>query len=398
MTEDSGKAKRRKRRRSSTPGNAENKSAQGRGRGSEGQGQPASGAASGSRREDRSAAKTRAARKTAAGATQTSPLDFWRHSSARSHRPKPLPKGGFGRWWRQARGLYFPPWVPVVAVILVVFGILFSLFFVRSATGAPRVNDHWHATYQISLCGVVQPNLAAWVGGVHTHGDGVIHIHPESAFEEGSGARLVKWFEYGGGKLTKDEMRLPGQRETYKNGDACSDGSTGVIQVFVNGERKKDYTRYVPQDGDRVRIVFASEEAAAAPSEQKDRTIIPEEQATRTVSVELTDAGPENTTRFSPSVINVSVGETVRFAVRNTGTVSHTVRVVGADGQYQTKDDFVSNPDIIQPGHEGFLVVRFDKPGEFEFKDLTASGSSPGKIVVQAAAQATPAASPSPAS
>ena len=77
-----------------------------------------------------------------------------------------------------------------------------------------------------------------------------------------------------------------------------------------------------------------------------------------------------------PNTSNVSIelkpGETVRLLVSNTGSISHSVRVAGADGEYETSDDFVSEPEIIQPGEEGFLIVRLDEEGEFRFRDPTA--------------------------
>ncbi len=128
------------------------------------------------------------------------------------------------------------------------------------ATVAPRIGDHWHVPYEYIVCDEKQPPAPTWSGsGVHTHDDGIIHIHPFAAGEEGAGARLVKWFEYGGGLLDDDEVRLPGDSVTYENGDECPDGTTGTVQIFVNGGRLADYGDYIPQDGDRVEIVFGPE-------------------------------------------------------------------------------------------------------------------------------------------
>jgi len=182
-----------------------------------------------------------------------------------------MPRRTLGRTLRRIRGLHFPPWLPVVFIILVVFGILGALFFVRSATGAPRQGDDWYATYEVIICGERQPNIPRWEGGVHTLGSGDIHISPRSSSEEGAGARLVRWFEYGGdalgtgAKLTETELQLPGQRDVWKNGDECPDGTQGVLQVFVNGEQMDDWSRYIPQDGDQVSIVFGPEEEAEEP-------------------------------------------------------------------------------------------------------------------------------------
>lgn len=124
----------------------------------------------------------------------------------------------------------------------------------------PRIGDHWHVEYEYVVCGEAQPLAPGWSGsGVHSHEPGIIHIHPFSVSEEGEGARLVKWFEYGGGLLDGDEVRLPGSAETHKNGDECPDGMIGMVQVFADDVRIQDYEDYIPQDGDHVVIVFGPE-------------------------------------------------------------------------------------------------------------------------------------------
>jgi len=128
-----------------------------------------------------------------------------------------------------------------------------------TAVRGPFMNrDHWHALYAVFICGRRQPNFPTWEAGVHTHADGVIHIHPFLPHEEGEGARLTKWFEYGGGKLTQTEMQMPGTPvdQIYRKGDRCPEGGAGVLQVSVNGERLDDWSDYIPQDGDRIIIEF----------------------------------------------------------------------------------------------------------------------------------------------
>ncbi len=149
--------------------------------------------------------------------------------------------------------------MPAVAIAAVLVTVVMLHAGSDTAVAPGRIGEHWHATYQISVCGERQPNAPAWEGGVHTHADGVIHIHPFTPSEEGRGARLVKWFEYGGGWLTQTSMRVPGSRDSYQNGDRCPDGLRGVIQVSVNGERLGDWSEYIPQDGDRITIVFGPE-------------------------------------------------------------------------------------------------------------------------------------------
>jgi hypothetical protein len=161
----------------------------------------------------------------------------------------------------------------VAFIIVVVSGILAILIIKPWGEGGPRIGDDWQAGYEIIICGERQANVPEspdWVQqvGIHTHGRGNIHIKPRFGVDEGAGARLVRWFEEGGnflrtgGKLTKTELQVPGQKDTWKNGDECPDGSEGVLRVFVDGVNKDDWSRYIPQDRDVVRIEFGPEEEA----------------------------------------------------------------------------------------------------------------------------------------
>jgi plastocyanin len=306
------------------------------------------------------------------------------------------------------RHLYFPPWVPVAFISVVVFGILGLLFVTRSATGAPRIGeDHWHASYTFYACGDKQPNAPTWESGVHTHADGIVHIHPFTTSEEGSGARLVRWFGYGGGELTQSKIRLPGLSKTWENGETCPDGTPeagqeGVVQVFVNGAKLDDWSRYIPHDGDRIQLIFGPEQEIV---QLDDRQVLDEANATR--EIELTITGDEGTTAISPSAPTVEVGETVKLIIHNQGQLSHGFRIAGPDGEYNTADDFVAVPvgsdpktvsggDVLQPGQDGFTVVRFDNAGQIKYQDPTttdpATGDSyvTGNILVEGAGDATP--------
>ena len=94
--------------------------------------------------------------------------------------------------------------LPQAAVIAAVAVVVATVLSTNGSSREPPLigRDHWHAVYQVFICGERQPNVPAWEAGVHTHGDGVIHTHPFVPSEEGKGARLVKWFDYGGGRLT----------------------------------------------------------------------------------------------------------------------------------------------------------------------------------------------------
>jgi plastocyanin len=346
-------------------------------------------------------------------------MDFWRSGRARSHRDSSVTASGQRRSiMYRLRHLYFPPWVPVAFIIVVVFGILGLLFVTRSATGAPRIGeDHWHATYTFYACGEKQPNAPTWESGVHTHGDGIMHIHPFQRSEEGAGARMVKWFEYGHGQLTQSKIRLPGLSKTWENGEKCPDGTKdagqeGTLQVFVNGAKLDDWSRFIPHDGDRIQLIFGPEQEIV---QLDDRQVIDESNATRTIEMTVTDTdGNETTTTFSPAAPSVKAGETVKVLIHNTGKISHQLRIYGPDGKISTADDFVAVPvgsdpktvsggDVIQPGADGFVVIRFDNAGQIAFSDPSTApaveGATPepiakGTIIVEGAASGSPTPAP----
>src|SRR4051812_32778535 len=61
--------------------------------------------------------------------------------------------------------------------------------------------DHWHEAYGIFICDAYQPNLPEVVNsGIHTHGDGLIHVEAQTTAETGTGANVAKFVtDYGQG-------------------------------------------------------------------------------------------------------------------------------------------------------------------------------------------------------
>lgn len=91
-------------------------------------------------------------------------------------------------------------------------------------------------------------------GGIHTYGNGRIHIHPHSASGAGKAANLARFFR-NAGYLQNDGISLPtGQR--YHNGDTFPGSSErGYLAVYEQGGLFEDDRRirnpasYVPRDG-----------------------------------------------------------------------------------------------------------------------------------------------------
>ena len=139
----------------------------------------------------------------------------------------------------------------------------------------PVVGDHWHAPYSIYIGDDRQEVFSFLDSGMTTRADGIIHIEPRTAAEERENASLARFFEDAGGELTDTSLRLPGSDTTYRNGDNVPGiGATGSVFILkkkgptscpggpeVAGPHDFVTADYVPQDGERIRILFTTDEA-----------------------------------------------------------------------------------------------------------------------------------------
>lgn len=98
----------------------------------------------------------------------------------------------------QPRSLLFP------GVILLVFILGTSLVvYARQERnsedlgGVPQIGDHIHQAFGVNICGEWQPDLPGFESqiGIHTHSDGVIHIHPFSQLGVGANATLDRYID-----------------------------------------------------------------------------------------------------------------------------------------------------------------------------------------------------------
>ena len=64
---------------------------------------------------------------------------------------------------------------------------------------------------------------------------------------------------------------------------------------------------------------------------------------------------------FEPAALTVKAGEAVTVNLTNDGVAIHNMRIAGADGNYNTDDDAVSDPEIVNAG--GTAVVNWTAPG-----------------------------------
>lgn len=138
---------------------------------------------------------------------------------------------------------------------------------VLPAVGPAPGSSHWHAAYVVRICDdVLAPfDSDADPLGIHSHADGLIHVHPffeESGFEA---ATLGLFADAMGFGLATGELTLPGGG-TWRDGDLCN-GVPGRVYVdrWANPEPQGAVERIFTDpedirfaaDGELYQIAFA---------------------------------------------------------------------------------------------------------------------------------------------
>lgn len=142
-------------------------------------------------------------------------------------------------------------------------------------TGAP--GDHWHEAFAANICGewlisavtfdttADNPNVTA---GIHTHGDGFIHVEPNTKSEGGDNATLGRYLAYGGWEASEDSLSLwtgptfAPATKTWSNGDKCPSGSAfsgkqGVVKYSINcTQRTGNPSDHKLRDREVVAVAF----------------------------------------------------------------------------------------------------------------------------------------------
>lgn len=171
---------------------------------------------------------------------------------------------------RTSRGA--TPWgwysVIVLAVILGTVGVVFSREQTQdrlSVAGGdrPKVSDHWHAALGVYICDRFVPNIPdshTDPVGIHTHGDGVIHIHPFTRAASGRNARMKVYARTVGMTLDTLKLRVPGDKKTYKDGSTKCGDKVGHIQWFVNNrpEAGNPADHHFDVDNELIVVAFAA--------------------------------------------------------------------------------------------------------------------------------------------
>ena len=121
----------------------------------------------------------------------------------------------------------------MAVALVVVLGSLLVLWARtdREATSAPRVGDHWHSVYDIYVCDSFRSKVVLETdpNGIHTHGDGLLHIHPFNKLASGRDAVLGEFFSAFGGRIDDTSVVLDTGEELVEGVD-CG-GQPTVLKV-----------------------------------------------------------------------------------------------------------------------------------------------------------------------
>ena len=141
----------------------------------------------------------------------------------------------------EEKGSFF--FVALVGLLLVgsIGAVLFFATSRESALNvAPEVNvgvpgdDHWHYAYTINHCGTdLSPSTVTdQPVGIHTHGQGLVHIHPNKPEGAGPNAKFIRFVEAIGAELTDDAYTPgPGEMPTVLSEEEGCDGKPAKLKL-----------------------------------------------------------------------------------------------------------------------------------------------------------------------
>ena len=172
-----------------------------------------------------------------------------------------------GSTGREQRELGFP--MALAGVIIAGIALVAFSWNARDVSAlTPGFDDHWHISYGIYDCQTESflPNLAdpqTPNSGIHTHGDGVVHLHPRSSDATGNNAQLKRFLEATRTELSGDAVLSFSDREALSEDGAECGGQPAVLQV----------ARFAP-GSDTVESVITEDLADYRFQEDQERVVI----------------------------------------------------------------------------------------------------------------------------
>ena len=140
---------------------------------------------------------------------------------------------------RQPRSLLFPGVLSLVVILGLVL-VVYAREDRRSDDlgGVPQLGDHIHQSLGVNVCGEWLQDMPEFESpvGIHTHGDGVLHIHPFSQLGVGANATLGRYLDdaadEGSLEVSISNSKLEWLGKTYEEGDTtCEDVDDPILRV-----------------------------------------------------------------------------------------------------------------------------------------------------------------------
>jgi len=143
---------------------------------------------------------------------------------------------------------------------------------------AARIDvDFWTAAIGAKVCGTWLPNApaAGLETGVHSHGDGLVYVHPFHDDEAGDKATLGLFLDRGGWKASADRLQLWDGVE-HRAGATCPDGRVAQVRWWVDGvEQHGDPAAFLPRNGQVIVLSFDADPAAPGAPPQMAALYLP---------------------------------------------------------------------------------------------------------------------------
>jgi hypothetical protein len=249
----------------------------------------------------------------------------------------------------QPRSLLFPS----VLTVVVVLGLALVVYARNDRLdddlgGVPQISDHIHTALGVNVCGAFEGDIPEFESsvGIHTHGDGVIHIHPFSQLGVGSNATLGRYLkdarDDGGLEVSLSDSKLEYLGDTYEEGETECDGvDDPELRVAywsnVQDEASKpeittgDFTDLrLTDDGGGITIFYGDPDADIPKPQNAsqlaelgaaDGSQVPDENGT-TSSTTSTESQGSTTTTVAGETTTTAAGETTTTAAGDTTTTT----------------------------------------------------------------------------
>ncbi len=119
----------------------------------------------------------------------------------------------------------------VGVIVLLGIGLVFAARETRDPVTSPLLTDHWHSAYEVYDCGTALPAIVNTndPDGIHTHSDGLMHIHPFNSSATGTDASLGVFFDASGLSVTESGIES-GEYAPIDGTSGCGDEES-VIKV-----------------------------------------------------------------------------------------------------------------------------------------------------------------------